>query len=131
VTRVEPSSSLWNAGLLDVAVHCGPGDALLRVLLGDLGVELPLDPADLHLPVVAGVGDLGDGLHTLHELRERLELGPLVIRRPDRNVDVDGLGHLAHGIPPYVGDRGPFQGTLRCVDSPAQPRHSTLLSFHQ
>src|SRR5690606_16931758 len=74
-----------------------PGDPLVGMLLGDLGVELPLDSGDLGDPVGAGVRDLTDGLHALHELGEALELGPLVVRDPDRNVDVYGVLDRTHG----------------------------------
>src|SRR5690606_40986834 len=53
-------------------------------------------------------------LHALHELRERLELRPLVVCRPDRDVDVDRLGDLAHGKPPCGGERGPLQINPAC-----------------
>src|SRR3954471_14333013 len=43
-----------DAGLA-LAVHAGPGNALVRVLLGDHGVELPLHPGDADRPVVVRV----------------------------------------------------------------------------
>ena len=36
-----------DAGVLGLAAGAGPGDPLVGVLLGDLGVELALDAADL------------------------------------------------------------------------------------
>jgi hypothetical protein len=69
---------------------------LFRVLLGDLGVELALDAADLDLPVVVRVVDLLDRLDEAEELGERLELRPLVVRLVDGDIDVDGLDDLCH-----------------------------------
>src|SRR5687767_2895091 len=49
-----------------------PGDALVRALLGDLGLPLALLAGDVCLPVQVGVVELADLRHTLHELRELL-----------------------------------------------------------
>jgi hypothetical protein len=65
VTRLDVSDSLWN---VTTPARCVcppgavPGDALVGMLLGDLGVELALDPADLDLPVGVGLVELADGL---------------------------------------------------------------------
>ena len=47
--------------------------------------------ADLGHPVQVAVVELADLLDALHELRELLEPGPLVVCRADRDVEVDGL----------------------------------------
>src|SRR3712207_8867731 len=61
-----------------------PRDLPIRLLERDLSVPLVLLPADLRHPVNVGVVELLDGLHVVHELREILELRPLVVRRRDR-----------------------------------------------
>ncbi len=66
-----------------------PGDALVGMLLGDLRVPLALDSGDVGDPVQVGVVGLADLLHAFHELRKGLELGPLVVGRADRDVDLD------------------------------------------
>jgi hypothetical protein len=78
------------------AVGALPGDPLIRVLLCDVRVELALDAADVHLPVGVGVILLGDSLDAAHELRERLELGPLVVGSGNGNLDVYGLCDGCH-----------------------------------
>ena len=85
-----------HAGVLGLTAGARPGDALLGVLLGDLGVELAGDAVDLGDPVVVRVVDLRDLLDAAHEVRERLELGPLVVRGPDRDVDLDAAADRAH-----------------------------------
>ena len=102
------------------AVGRPPGDALVGVLLGDLGVPLAATAADLGHPVQLGVVDLPDLLDALHELRELLELRPLVVRGAYRDIDVDRLLDPGHGHLLFVGEilssprsghrklRGPF-----------------------
>jgi len=61
------------------------------------------------------VVELPDLLHSLHERREGLELGPLVVRGPDGDVDVDRFHDLRHvkllmrwlgiGTPTWCGGR--------------------------
>jgi hypothetical protein len=80
-------------------VHGRPGDPLVRVLLGDLGLELPVDPADRGHPVRGRRRRLVDPVHAVHELGERLELGPLVVRGAHRDVDLDRLLDDAHDQP--------------------------------
>ena len=99
VTRVCVSSSRWKVTTPACfgPVERRPGDPLVRVLLGDLGVELPRHAADSVTQCVCVSSSLADLARTpLHELRERLELGPLVVGGPDGDVDVDGLHNLAH-----------------------------------
>ncbi|CAM5463978.1 Potassium-transporting ATPase ATP-binding subunit [Streptomyces narbonensis] len=95
--RIAAETGIDDALLLDVTPDRAPGDALVGQLVDDLGVELATDAGDLGLPVTVPVVDLCDVLDALHEARERLELRPLVVRVPQRNVDVDGLLHHAHG----------------------------------
>ena len=92
-----------DAGMVH-AVDRGPGNALFRLLLGDLRVELALHAGDRDIPVRERVGLLRDLIHAVHELRERLELSPLVVGGRDRDVDVDGLGDVTHVsfMPPLV-----------------------------
>ena len=97
--------------LVHVTADAVPGDALVGVLLGDPGVELPGHPADLRDPVVRDVVDLGDGLDAPHEVRERLELRPLVVRDGDRHVHVDGLNDLTHvGAPQFSSGTASTEG---------------------
>ncbi|MDR6098112.1 hypothetical protein QE454_001731 [Microbacterium sp. SORGH_AS454] len=95
-----------DTGVVLVAPHAVPRDALVGVLLGDLGVEFALGTGDLDLPVREGVALLRDGLHEAHEVRELLELRPLVVRDADGNVDVDGFDDLCHGVLFSCGFRG-------------------------
>lgn len=82
--------------MIGVAAGAPPGDALVGVLLGDLGFEVALDAPDAHLPAVVGVVDLGDRLDLVEEVREALELRPLVVGDLGGHVDVDGLDDLHH-----------------------------------
>jgi hypothetical protein len=59
------------------------------MLLGDCGIEFTGDTADFDDPVQMGVVALFDALHTLHELRKRFELSPLVVNDIDRAVHVN------------------------------------------
>jgi hypothetical protein len=65
-----------------------PRDLLFGRLLGDSGIELASRGADLDSPVSAGVIALRDLIPALHELREGLELDPLVVH------GVDGPAHV-------------------------------------
>src|SRR5436190_3769742 len=78
------------------ALDRGPGDALVRLLLGDPSLPRLVVAADVRDPLQGGVVELTDGLHALHERREALELGPLVIRGADGYRDVDGFHDLGH-----------------------------------
>src|SRR4051812_46956843 len=89
VVGVEPMER-DDAGVLGPGGR-GPGDALVRMLLGDLGVPLAADSGDLGDPVQALVVLLADLLHAFHEGRELLELRPLVVGGGDRYVDFDGF----------------------------------------
>src|SRR5688572_7169096 len=62
-----------------VLVQRLPGDSVVWVLLGDLGVPLTRLTSDLGDPVKPRVGLLLDALDAVHELRKRLELRPLVV----------------------------------------------------
>src|SRR5690606_15914676 len=77
------------------ATLAAPGDPLVRLLLDDLGVPLDGLAADLRLPVQVGGVELLHSLDALHELREGLELRPLVVRGADRDVDADALLFVA------------------------------------
>jgi hypothetical protein len=78
-----------DAVVLDLAADRLPRDHLVRPLLRNLGRPLtglaPNVGDPLHVPVV----ELLDGLDPFHELRELLELRPLVVRLLNRNPDVD------------------------------------------
>ena len=78
-----------------------PGDAVVRNLLGDLGVPGLLLAADLRPPVEPLVVELAHLEYALHEAREVLELRPLVVRGPDRHFDVDGFFDGRHEDPPH------------------------------
>ena len=73
-----------------------PRDDPVRDLLGDLSVPFLDLASNLRAPVQALVVELLDGLDALHEPGELLELGPLVVRDPDRNVHIDGFLHCRH-----------------------------------
>ena len=61
-----------------------------------LAFQVLLDAGDLGGPPEGRVVELLDLLDRLHELREFLELGPLVVRDADRDVNVDRLDDLGH-----------------------------------
>ncbi len=76
--------SLWNVttpAWSTSPAGTGPGDAVVRLLLGDDGVELALLAGDAHLPVQVGVIYLADLVDEAEELRKLLELRPLVVGR--------------------------------------------------
>src|SRR6185503_14177729 len=80
----------------------------VRNLLADLGFPgLLLEPDD-GSPDESAIVELADFLHAFHEARELLELRPLVVRRANRNVHVDGLLYLRHDRPPS-GRRSPLE----------------------
>src|SRR5690606_31674221 len=83
-------------GVRGLAPEAAPGDALVGMLLRDLGVEFAFHSADVDDPVVAGVIELGDGDDFFQEVGEALELRPLVVRRCDGDVDIHGLDYLRH-----------------------------------
>src|SRR5215208_8335430 len=74
-----------------LAVDVAPGDALLRLLLDDLRIPLVSLAAEFGDRVQPALVELRDRLNALHELREFLELRPLVVRRVDRHIDFDRL----------------------------------------
>ena len=114
-----------HAGVLGLAAGAGPGDALLGVLLGDLGVELALDAPDLGHPVGVRVVELRDALDPAHELGEGLELRPLVVGDPDRDVDVDGLPARWPTFAPLLGGCA-WTGPTRASSRPCRVRCSGL-----
>src|SRR5690606_7032500 len=63
----------------------GPGDPLVRVLLGDRRVELARDTPDPGHPMGVRVVQLPNLFDTLPQLRDRLEPGPLALRGRHRN----------------------------------------------
>src|SRR5690606_5532637 len=71
-----------------------PDDALVRDLLDDLRLPGAVRPEDLRLPGETLVALLLDVLDLLHEGREVLEAGPLVVDDVDRRPDVDRLDHV-------------------------------------
>src|SRR5512144_1490738 len=85
-----------------------PRDLLVGLLVDDLRVPFAGDAENAGLPVQPLVVELADLLDALHELRELLELGPLVVGRGHRDLDVDRLLAGAHGCvvlssPGFVG----------------------------
>src|SRR5919108_3718358 len=68
-----------------------PGDPLVGDLLRDLGFPLPPREPDLFLPVdlLPLLLVLLHADDAMHELRELLELRPLVVRGLEGNADVD------------------------------------------
>src|SRR5438093_4933763 len=78
------------------ARSASPRDDAVRDLLCYLRVPLFDRAPDLGAPVKSLVVELLDGFDTFHESRELLELGPLVIGDPDRNVDFDRFLQSRH-----------------------------------
>ena len=76
-----------------------PRDAFVGMLFGDRGVEFTRGRTDVDTPVRVRVVELMHYLDALHELREGLELGPLVVGRADRYVHIHGGGQCAHDLP--------------------------------
>jgi hypothetical protein len=65
----------------------GPCDLAVGHLLDDPGFPLATHAGDLGDPFQPIVAELSDALDPIHELREILELGPLVIGRTYRHID--------------------------------------------
>src|SRR6185503_1359967 len=85
-------------------------------LVGDARPPLLRAAGDRGRPVDRRVVDLDDLVDAVHELRERLELRPLVVRDADRNADVDGFadaGHLDLLAGEKAGDNGTPTGQTR------------------
>ena len=76
-----------------------PGDLLIGNLLDDLGPPLAARAADVGDPAQVRVVDLPDRLDAIHELRELLELRPLVVGRAHRDDDVDRFFDRFHVTP--------------------------------
>ena len=119
VTRVSPSPRRWNVitPACVVSPPALPGDPLVGMLLGDLGVELARDAADGGLPVRMRRVPLLE-LHAVHEVWKGLELRPLVVRRRHVDVDVDRLLILRHGNASRSGTRSDLLPT-RAPGGPA------------
>src|SRR5947209_12288038 len=77
-----------------------PRHALVRNLLGHDGVILLGLAVDADLPVQVRIAELLYLLDSVHELWERFELCPLVVRRPHGHVHIDPLRNLCHYQPP-------------------------------
>ena len=92
-----PWSVLKMSGLPYLA-SAFPGDPAVGLLVGDHRVELTRDTTDAGLPVRVGVVQLDDLVDPVHEVRELLELRPLVVGRPHRDVDLDSLLDRRHGL---------------------------------
>src|SRR2546421_4960923 len=73
-----------------------PGHPLVRYLLDDLGVPFLSLAADVGAPMQALIVKLPDLLDRFHKARELFELGPLVVGRAQRHVDLDRLLYLGH-----------------------------------
>ena len=79
---------------------------MVGVLFGDFGIPLALAATDLGSPMEVLIVLLLDPLDAVHELRERFELCPLVVRRRDGHLDLDRFLDGLHYRPPssIVGD---------------------------
>src|SRR4026209_596970 len=73
-----------------------PCHAMVRMLLGDLSIPLPLVAPHFPCPEQPSVVPLLNSLDAIHELRKRLELGPLVVRRRDGYADLDRFFDRLH-----------------------------------
>ena len=85
------------------AIRDLPLDALVFLLLDDLGAELLRDAPDLGLERDVGVVLLGHVLEAVHELRPLFELRPLLVDGAERDTDVDVL---LDRHPPALADTG-------------------------
>src|ERR687883_1684359 len=65
-----------------------PGDALVALALGDLAFPVTRAEPDLLVPGDLVVLLLLHVQDAVHEVRELLELRPLLVHRPDRRCDV-------------------------------------------
>src|SRR3954470_4988325 len=73
-----------------------PSDDRVRLLLADLGAPRAVDAVDLGVPCEGRVVQLLDALHAVHEPREFLELGPLVVGDADGDFDVGRFDDPRH-----------------------------------
>jgi hypothetical protein len=80
------------------AAPAPPRDAVVTDLLGDLGFPRLLLAAHVGAPQEPLVAELLHLQDAFHELREILELRPLVVGGADRDGDVDGLLDLGHAV---------------------------------
>src|SRR4051812_48019660 len=79
-----------------------PGNAAIGFLLGDLRVPLLFLAPDVRAPVQVRIVELPHFLDAFHEVREILELRPLVVDGTHGAIDFDGLLNLFHGASPRV-----------------------------
>ena len=89
--------------MIDVAIRRSPGNALIRMLLRDLGVEFALPAANSHLPLVMRLVALFHRFDMVEKLGERFKLRPLVVCGAHRDAHVDGVDYLSHGILLLIG----------------------------
>jgi hypothetical protein len=78
------------------AAGVGPGNALVRGLLRNLGIPCFPLAGDARHPMQAAIVQLRHRFHALHEAGKFLEPGSLVICRAHRHVDVDVLLDSCH-----------------------------------
>jgi hypothetical protein len=98
------------------AIGRRPCNSFIRVLLGDGRLELPFHSGDLDVPHQMGVIKLSNAAHTLHEVGELFELGPLVVNRPNRAGHIDRVGVVAHGLLlTHGGTTGISLGGVDCM----------------
>jgi len=121
---VKRHDAVWS-----VLTYCPPSNSLVRMLLGDFGVPLPLLSADVRDPVKMGVILLFDPFDALHEGGKRFELCPLVLRSGDGHVDLDRLFDCLHDpsdqIRPHVRlfrNLAHPQSRRACSRRPGAPR---------
>jgi len=73
-----------------------PGDEMVGNLIRDSCVPFLIFARDLGLPTQSLIILLCHLLDALHEARKFLKLGPLIIDRADRALDIDPLFHSFH-----------------------------------
>ena len=79
-------------------IHRLPRDSMVRVLLLDLSVPLPLLAADLRRPVQRVSPFCSTRSTPSMNCGNDLELRPLVVRRGDRNLDLDRFLDRSHFV---------------------------------
>src|SRR6478736_3961281 len=106
VFQAQPDGGLAAPNVIELhhagvggAFRSGPGHSAVGYLFQDLRLPLPADAADFSHPLQPVVAELGHALDAAHEVREVLELGPLVVSGAHRYVHQNAFFHLrAHNV---------------------------------
>ena len=82
--------------VIDGATSTGPGNALVRRLLGNLRVPFFFLACDFGFPVQVRVIELRDLLHAFHESGKFFKLRPLIVRGAHWHIYFDGFLNRRH-----------------------------------